>query len=65
MKTLLHTPVFKIGAAAMACATSGVAALFLYALNAPTLPEPPAWTTAVIAADANAPLRVSAAAEVR
>jgi hypothetical protein len=65
MKPLLHTPLFKIGAAAMACATAGVAALFLYALHAPTLPEAPAWRTSVIATDANAPFRVSAAADVR
>jgi hypothetical protein len=65
MMPLLQTPLFKIGAGAMAAATAGVAALFLYALNVPTQPEPPAWTTAVIAVDASAPLQVSAASDVR
>jgi hypothetical protein len=64
MKPLLQTPLFKIGAAAMAAATAGVAVLFLYALHAPTLPEPPGWRTSVIGADASAPLQVSATSDV-
>lgn len=62
MKPLLQTPLFKIGAAAMATAATGVAVLFVYALNAPTQPLPADWRTTVIAADADAGLQAVVAA---
>jgi hypothetical protein len=65
MMKLLQTPLFKIGAVAMAAAIAGVAALFVCALHAPALPEPTAWRATLIAADANAPIRVSDASDAR
>jgi hypothetical protein len=66
MKPLLQTPLFKIGIAAMAAATACVAVLFLYALHAPTQPEPAAWRTTVAAAPVGAEhVQLSAVADVR